>query len=95
MSRRLLATLAAVAASLSASMVLAQPDPNIDPSQLKPAMAMVKKMDTNNDGMISKQEFMKAMEEKWNQMDKQKKGMVPLDQAARNMLFLGNQVGAQ
>jgi len=34
------------------------------------------KMDTNKDGMVSKDEFMKAMTDKWNEMDKGKKGML-------------------
>jgi Ca2+-binding EF-hand superfamily protein len=58
-------------------------------------MSMAKKMDTNHDGMVSKEEFMKAMEERWNAMDTNKTGMVSVEQAARNMLFLDNRVGTQ
>ncbi len=37
-------------------------------------MDMVKTMDADKDGMISKSEFMKKMEAMWDSMDKGKKG---------------------
>ncbi len=36
----------------------------------------MKSMDSNNDGMISKKEFMKHHEHMWNKMKKSKGGMV-------------------
>jgi len=87
-------TLAAALAVL-APLAIAQSDPKIDPDQLMTmSRTTAQKMDVNKDGMVSKQEFMKAMEDKWNAMDTGRKGMVPIEQVARNMLFLSNQVGA-
>ena len=40
--------------------------------------SQMKSMDTNGDGMISKDEFMKAHEAKWNAMQKNKDGMVSI-----------------
>jgi hypothetical protein len=37
---------------------------------------MMKKMDTNRDGMVSKEEFMKHHEEMYDKMKKNKNGMV-------------------
>ena len=39
---------------------------------------MMKSMDANGDGMISKDEFMKAHEAKWNELPKNKDGQVSL-----------------
>jgi len=78
--------------SLAAPLAFAQNDPAIDPNQIKAmAMEMAKAMDVNHDGMVSKQEFMKMMERKWNEMDNNKKGMVSVDRAAEMIppAFLG------
>jgi hypothetical protein len=79
-----------VAMSLASPFAFGQADPKIDPNQIM-AMETAKEMDTNHDGMVSKQEFMKAMEDKWNMMDKDKKGMVSVEQAAQMIpsVFLG------
>ena len=85
----------AAALAVCAPLAIAQSDPKIDPDQIRTmSMAMAKKMDVNHDGMVSRQEFMKAMEEKWKAMDPDGKGMVSIDQVARNMAFLDNKVGA-
>jgi hypothetical protein len=89
-----IARMLAVAMLIAVPAAFAQSDPKTDPNQLK-AMEMAMKMDMNHDGMISREEFMKAMEARWNAMDTGKKGMVTLDVAARNMLFLKNEVGTQ
>jgi hypothetical protein len=45
-------------------------------------MDMIKSMDTDKDGMISKPEFMRMMEQKFDMMDKEKKGkLTPADVA--------------
>lgn len=41
-------------------------------------MANMKAMDTNGDGMISKDEFMRAHEMKWDKMKKNASGMVDM-----------------
>jgi len=85
----------AAALAVLAPLAIAQSDPKVDPNDIMAmSMAMAKKMDVNKDGMVSKQEFMKAMEEKWNSMDTARKGMVTVDQMARNMAFLNNKVGS-
>ncbi len=86
MRTRALGWFTAMTLSLAAPLAFGQADPSADPNQVR-AMAMAKKMDMNNDGMVSKKEFMAAMEAKWNAMDKQKKGMVTVEQAAK-MLFV-------
>lgn len=40
--------------------------------------SQMKSMDTNGDGLISKDEFMKAHEAKWDAMQKNKDGMVSI-----------------
>jgi hypothetical protein len=37
----------------------------------------------NKDGMISKKDFMAMMEKKFDEMDKSKKGMLPIDDVMR------------
>jgi hypothetical protein len=86
MNIRKLGSATALAALLAAPLAFGQADPKVDPNQIM-AMEMAKKMDVNHDGMVSKAEFMKAMEEKWNEMDKEKKGMVSVDQAAGTMFW--------
>ena len=76
------------AGSLAASVAFAQADPNIDPNQLQRTTAVAKKMDTNHDGMVSKQEFLKLMTERFDAMDKQGKDMLTVDECAHNLLFL-------
>jgi hypothetical protein len=77
------------AACLTSSLAFAQADPSVDPNQLMvKAMEMAKKADTNHDGMVSQQEWMKMAEERWKMMDKDNKGMVPISVAAKNMLFM-------
>jgi tellurite resistance protein len=80
-----LATL--IAGSLAASAAFAQADPNIDPNQLQRTTAVAKQMDTNHDGMVSKQEFLKLMTARFDAMDKQGKGLT-VDECAHNLLFL-------
>ena len=43
---------------------------------------MMRKMDTNNDGMISREEFNRAHERMWTEMKKNDKGMIDLKSAA-------------
>jgi len=81
MNVRKLGALTALAAALAAPLAFGQADPKADPNQLM-AMEMAKKMDTNHDGMVSKEEFMKAMEQRWSDMDKEKKGMLTINQAS-------------
>ena len=79
----------AIMASLTTPLAFAQADPNIDPNQLKTkAMEMAKKADTNHDGMVSRQEWMKMAEERWKMMDKENKGMVTVEVAAKSMLYM-------
>ena len=62
-----------------------------DNAELQPrarAMKMAQSMDKNKDGMVSKAELMAMVEQKWNEMDKGKKGMLSPDDVARIMLFL-------
>ncbi len=40
--------------------------------------SQMKSMDTNGDGLVSKDEFMKAHEAKWDAMQKNKDGMVSI-----------------
>jgi len=92
MNIRRLSFAAALAMSLAAPLAFAQADPKIDPNQIREmAMETAKTMDVNHDGMVSKQEFMMMMEAKWNEMDKDKKGMVTVQHAADMMptTFLG------
>ena len=81
-----LATL--VAGSLAASVAFAQADPNIDPNQLQRTTAVAKKMDTNHDGMVSKQEFLTLMSARFDAMDKKGKGLLTVNECAHNLLFL-------
>ena len=46
-------------------------------------MNEVKKMDTNNDGMISKQEFLAMMGAKFDAMDKDKKGVISFSDVSK------------
>ncbi len=86
---RSLSLAVAVAAALSTSLAMAQADPKTDPNQLMAkAMEMAKKADTNHDGMVSQKEWMKMAEDRWKMMDKDKKGMVPVSVAAKNMLYM-------
>jgi hypothetical protein len=56
--------------------------------ELQPrARAMWMKM-ADKDGMISQQKFMEMVTEKWNMMDKGKKGMIKAEDAARIMMHL-------
>ncbi len=48
-------------------------------------MDNIKAMDKDKDGMISKAEFMSMMEEKWNAMDKAKKGKLTADDVAKSI----------
>jgi Ca2+-binding EF-hand superfamily protein len=61
-----------IAASLSAFAM----DETMHPMPMKMAL---KAMDTNNDGMISKDEFMKYHEMKFAQMKKNKDGLVDIN----------------
>jgi hypothetical protein len=49
------------------------------------ALIFAKKLDENKDGMVSKAEFMKAMEKMYDKMDTEKKGMI--DQKAAMKLW--------
>jgi EF hand len=86
MNIRKLSAATAFAAILVAPLAFGQTDPKTDPNQLM-AMEMAKKMDTNHDGMVSKEEFMKAMEQRWNEMDKEKKGMMTINQSSGLFIF--------
>lgn len=82
-----------VALAVSAAPALAQGDPTIEMLQPK-ARAAAMKMDANKDGMVSRAEFMQMVEAKWNEMDKQKKGMLTPDDVSRIMMHLAG-VGQQ
>lgn len=49
------------------------------------AKAFAALCDTNKDGMVSKDEFMKVIEKHWMKHDKDNKGMIPVKSA--EMLF--------
>lgn len=56
--------------------------------ELQPrARAMWMKM-ADKDGMVSKKKFMDMVAEKWDMMDKGKKGMIKAEDAARIMMHL-------
>jgi EF-hand domain pair len=55
-----------------------------DSMMMKHDQAMVKAMDTNNDGKISKEEFMAYHEKMWDSMKKDSNGMVD----AKSMMMM-------
>jgi hypothetical protein len=79
--------------AFAAPMALAQDDQHLDPRVRAKAEAMWKKM-ANNDGMVTQKVVMDMVMQKFNEMDKGKKGMISAADAARIMLFLSGQVGA-
>ena len=78
--------------AFAAPMAFAQDDTQLDPRARAKAEAMWKKM-ADKDGMVSQKQFMDMVTQKWNDMDKGKKGMISASDAARIMLFLSGQVG--
>lgn len=54
------------------------------------AAEMMKKMDTNKDGMVSKDEFMKMMSEKFDKMDSKKMGKMDAQQLEKLFTDLSN-----
>lgn len=48
-------------------------------------MEMIKSMDKDKDGMISKSEFMAMMEQKFDMMDKAKKGKLTAEDVAKSI----------
>ncbi len=87
-----LASLLTLWIAFAAPMAFAQDDQNLDPRTRARAEAMWKKM-ADKDGMVSQKQFMDMVAQKWNEMDKSKKGMISASDAARIMLFLSGQVG--
>jgi Ca2+-binding EF-hand superfamily protein len=77
--------LAAFAATLliAGSAALMPPALAAPPSQAE-VQEMLKKSGTmRSDGMVTKQDFMKMMEKRFDAMDKQKKGMVSAEDIAK------------
>lgn len=87
-----LASIATLFIAFSAPVAFAQNDVELDPRTRAAAEAMWKKMATK-EGMVTQKMFMDMVTQKWNEMDKDKKGMITSAQAARIMLFLSGQVG--
>lgn len=56
-------------------------------------MDNVKAMDTDRDGMISKAEFLRMMEAKFDAMDKQKRGRLTPEDVARSIKEIGATYG--
>ena len=82
-----------------AVLAFAQPDPAIDPDQVHPkirarAAQIVKEMDAQGTGRVTKESWLKRMEERWKKMDKENKGYVSTARAQRNLMFLDDEVGA-
>ena len=53
----------------------------------KPTTEQMNKMDTNKDGQVSKDEFMAAMEKKFDAMDKNKNKMLTQDEWLQQQLM--------
>jgi hypothetical protein len=53
----------------------------------KPTTEQMNQMDTNKDGQVSKDEFMKAMEKKFDAMDKNKNKMLTQDEWLQQQLM--------
>ena len=90
-----LATAAFLGLALTTSAAFAQKAADgagteLDPRARASAEAMWKKM-ANKDGMITQKQFMDMVAQKWNEMDKSKKGMISMADAARIMMFLSGQ----
>lgn len=79
--------------AFAAPMAFAQDDLQLDPRVRAKAEAMWKAM-ANKDGMVTQKVLMDMVMQKFNEMDKGKKGMISAADAARIMLFLSGQVGA-
>ena len=78
--------------AFAAPMAFAQDDTHLDPRVRAKAEAMWTKM-ANNEGMVTQKVLMDMVMQKFNEMDKGKKGMISAADAARIMLFLSGQVG--
>ena len=86
--------IAAAAALAMSSVAFAQDiDKDLQPRARAMAQEMWKKM-ANKDGMVTQKQFMDMVTQKWNEADKDKKGMISSDQAARIMLYLSGMVGS-
>lgn len=77
----------AAAAALAFSSAAFAQGGDIDKELQPRARAMWMKM-ADKDGMVSKKKFMDMVAEKWDMMDKGKKGMIKADDAARIMMHL-------
>jgi hypothetical protein len=93
------AVLAGAVLAAVAAFAFAQPDPGVDPDQVHPkirakAAQMVKEMDPQGTGRVTKESWIKRMEERWKKMDKENKGFVSAARAQHNLMFLDNEAGA-
>jgi Ca2+-binding EF-hand superfamily protein len=82
MKRLRLAVLAS-ALLFAGSAALTLPALAAPPSQTEVNEMLKKSGAMRSDGMVSKQEFMKMMEKRFDAMDKQKKGMISAEEIAK------------
>ena len=67
-----------VALAAGAFVCISLPSVSADDMECPHGMMQMKNMDTDNDGTISKEEFMKSHEAIWDKMKKNKDGLVDL-----------------
>lgn len=75
----------ALVGMVSASSAFAADAMMASPDMDKCMMDHMKKMDTNGDGMISKEEYMAAMSAQWEEMHKEKTGLVTMSSMSMAM----------
>ena len=89
-----LAAAALVASAFGTSVAFAQGDATLDTSQVHPvllqrAQQLVKDMDPNGTGKVSKETYMRVMESRWNTViDPNHRGSVSSISMQRRLMFL-------